>query len=133
LVGLLGLSFVIARIAYMESSQVSRGRELYAGHCASCHGAQLQGQPDWQTPKPSGRLPAPPHDRTGHTWHHSDTELIRITKDGMSAIVPGHVSDMPAFSRVLSDEDILVVLAFIKSTWPRAERDYQEMRSRDCN
>ena len=28
--------------------------KLYAGHCASCHGASLEGQPDWKSPLPSG-------------------------------------------------------------------------------
>ncbi|WP_347335102.1 c-type cytochrome [Afipia birgiae] len=82
------------------------GRKLYVEHCASCHGETLQGQPDWQTPKENGRLPAPPHDATGHTWHHSDAKLFGITKYGMSAVVPGHESDMPGFGPILTDEQI---------------------------
>jgi mono/diheme cytochrome c family protein len=103
---------------------------LYAAHCASCHGAQLEGQPNWQEAKPDGRLPAPPHDASGHTWHHSDRELFMITKSGMSAVVPGYESDMPAFEGMLTDEEIRAVLAFIRSTWPLQEREYQEARSR---
>jgi mono/diheme cytochrome c family protein len=110
--------------------QIALGRKLYAEHCASCHGTNLEGQPGWQTPKADGRLPAPPHDATGHTWHHTDRELFLITKKGMAEIVPGYVNDMPAFERVLSDEEITAVLAYIKSTWPRRERTYQEARTR---
>ena len=43
------------------------GAQLYAENCASCHGANLEGQADWRSPGPDGRLPAPPHDETGHT------------------------------------------------------------------
>jgi hypothetical protein len=93
----------------------------------------MEGQPDWQTTKLDGRLPAPPHDKTGHNWHHSDSELFQMTKHGMSVVVPGYVSDMPAFAGILTDDDILAVLAFIKSTWPPEERNYQEMRTQIQN
>lgn len=108
---------------------VARGRQLYGAHCASCHGLKLEGQPDWQTPKANGRLPAPPHDASGHTWHHADDELFTITRNGLAAVVPGYQSDMPAFAGVLSDDEIRAVLAFIKSTWPERERLYQEDRT----
>lgn len=75
-------------------------------------------------------MPAPPHDATGHTWHHADRDLFVITKKGLSAIVPDYTSDMPAFESVLSDEEIAQILAYIKSTWPDEARRYQEERSR---
>lgn len=109
---------------------IAQGRALYAEHCAACHGAELEGQPKWQESLPGGRMPAPPHDATGHTWHHSDWELFLITKRGMSAVVPGYESDMPAFEGILSDEEVRAVLTYIKSTWPSREREYQEGRSR---
>lgn len=108
---------------------VKRGAELYAEHCASCHGKNLEGQVDWMKRLPSGRLPAPPHDASGHTWHHSDEQLFTITKDGMAAILPDYENDMPAFRDVLTDAKIRDVLAFIKSTWPERERAYQGGRS----
>lgn len=102
------------------------GEQIYAGNCASCHGAELQGQPNWKRRLESGRMPAPPHDETGHTWHHSDPDLFRLTKEGVAAVVGGNYeSDMPGFGGVLSDEEILAVLAFIKSTWPERQRGYQ--------
>jgi hypothetical protein len=55
-----------------NTSQVAMGQELYVSFCAGCHGANLEGQPDWQKRLPLGNLPAPPHDQTGHTWHHPD-------------------------------------------------------------
>lgn len=70
-------------------------------------------------------MPAPPHDESGHTWHHADRDLFTITKHGLGAIVPGYESDMPAFAEVLSDADIKAVLAFIKTSWPERERDFQ--------
>jgi mono/diheme cytochrome c family protein len=96
------------------------GEKLYAQQCASCHGANLEGQPDWRKRLPNGRFPAPPHDASGHTWHHPDEVLFAITKHGL---VPpyapaGYESDMPAFGGKLSDQQIRAVLAYIESRWP---------------
>ncbi|WCR09846.1 cytochrome c [Paracoccus stylophorae] len=110
-----------------NAETMALGRTIYEAQCAACHGAQLEGQPDWQMPLPTGRLPAPPHDATGHTWHHSDEILFRIVKEGTAAIVGGgYESDMSGFADVLSDAEIRAVLAYIKSTWPERERSYQE-------
>lgn len=113
-----------------NEQRIAYGQSLYLMHCARCHGANLQGQPNWQEPLPTGRLPAPPHDATGHTWHHADQELFTITKGGLAAVVPDYESDMPPFGAVLSDDEINAVLAYIKSTWPERERDYQVARTR---
>lgn len=76
-------------------------------------------------------MPAPPHDASGHTWHHPEGVLFRITRDGPVAIVgSGYKSDMPRFGGVLSNEEIQAVLAFIKSAWPERERVYQEEMTR---
>lgn len=102
-----------------DSALVARGQELYLEHCAVCHGARLEGQPNWKSRLASGRLPAPPHDESGHTWHHTDDVLFAITKHGL---VPPYApddyqTDMPAFADRLPDRDIWAVLAYIKSQW----------------
>jgi mono/diheme cytochrome c family protein len=108
------------------ATDLRRGEELYQQHCASCHGAALEGQPNWTDRLPTGRMPAPPHDASGHTWHHPDGVLLRVVRDGVAKVVgQGYESDMPAFGGVLGDDDILTVLDYIKSTWPERERTYQ--------
>lgn len=103
----------------------TRGEAVYAQNCASCHGKNLEGQPDWQTPDEDGFMPAPPHDENGHTWHHPDRLLFDITKRGLveAANLKNYKTRMPAFEGVLTDEDIVAALSFIKSTWPR---EFQE-------
>jgi mono/diheme cytochrome c family protein len=107
------------------------GSDLYMKHCASCHGADLEGQPDWRSRGPDGLLPAPPHDETGHTWHHTDQVLFDLTKYGLAAFVgPDYDSAMPAFDGVLSDAEIVAVLSFIKSRWPeRIRQRHDEMNA----
>ena len=108
------------------ADMIALGEEVYAENCASCHGANLEGQPNWKRRLENGRMPAPPHDATGHTWHHSDADLFRLTKEGVAPVVGGNYeSDMPAFGGVLTDAEILAAVAFIKSTWPERERAYQ--------
>ena len=115
-----------------DPAQVARGARVYSEACAACHGAALEGQPDWQTPNPDGTLPAPPHDAEGHTWHHADGLLFRYTKLGGAVLfkdLPGVESAMPGFGEVLSDKDIWDVLAFIKTHWPEEMRAYQHAAS----
>jgi mono/diheme cytochrome c family protein len=107
-------------------SLVARGKLIYSQQCASCHGVNLEGQPNWRERLPNGRLPAPPHDATGHTWHHSDKELSAMIKTGIPEIVPGYQTDMPKYEDILSAGDIWAVLSFIESTWPPAIRQRQQ-------
>ena len=120
-----------ALLAGCESKpDLALGGKLYAQQCASCHGANLEGQPDWRKRLPNGRFPAPPHDASGHTWHHPDEVLFAITKHGL---VPpyapaGYQSDMPAFGGKLSDPEIRAVLAYIESRWsPEVRKRRAEM------
>ena len=111
-----------------DAALVAVGARVYAAQCASCHGKRLEGQPNWREPGPDGRLPAPPHDASGHTWHHPDEMLFRITKHGVAkaANLSGHVSAMPAYDGVLSDDEIVAALSWIKAQWPahiRARHD----------
>ncbi|WP_420405514.1 c-type cytochrome [Nisaea sp.] len=102
-----------------DTGLVAEGKIVYEAECAACHGLNLAGQPNWRERKPDGRLPAPPHDPSGHTWHHPDEQLFALTKYGPARIVgDGYESDMPGYEGVLSDREILAVLSFIKSTWP---------------
>lgn len=109
-----------------QTEQVAVGRNVYEQSCASCHGDNLQGQPNWRQRLASRRLPAPPHDETGHTWHHPDWQLFEMTKSGRNPIAPANAkTDMPAFASILSDEEIWAVLEFIKSRWPEKIRRRQ--------
>jgi len=106
------------KIDHTARALVARGEPLYAQYCASCHGARLEGQPDWQSRNAQGRLPAPPHDDSGHTWHHDDIVLFEVTKYGIAKHAPpGYQSDMPGFADRMSDAEIVATLAFIKSRW----------------
>ncbi len=109
------------------------GRALYEAHCAACHGVDLEGQRDWRSPDANGLYPAPPHDETGHTWHHDDAMLIDyITRGGQAVLDDQGVaftSGMPEFGSVLSAPEITAILDYIKSTWPAHIRAVQAQRT----
>ena len=113
---------------------IQTGQILYVKNCASCHGINLEGQPNWRSPNGDGILPAPPHDATGHTWHHDNALLFEYTKlGGQGALATRGITDfnsgMPAFKDVISDEDIWNVLAYIRSTWPERNQKTQAGRN----
>ena len=121
--------------AALASDDLAQGAALYAEHCASCHGKNLEGAPDWRRQGPDGLYPAPPHDATGHTWHHGDRLLFDYTKlGGEGALAALGITDfesgMPGFAELLTDVQIHDVLAFIKSTWPEQLRRHQEEMTR---
>ena len=106
-------------LPYQNQTSIRNGEAIYHEQCASCHGANLEGEENWREPDENGMAKAPPHDETGHTWHHPDEQLFQITKFGTAKIVgQGYQSNMMGFENVLSDQDIADVLAYIKSTWP---------------
>jgi len=109
-----------SRLRYEDQSVLVLGKTVYQQHCANCHGRNLEGQRNWHKRNENGYLPAPPHDATGHTWHHADTLLFKMTKYGPKSIAgEGYKTRMPAYENILSDHDIVAVLSYIKSQWPK--------------
>ncbi len=121
-------SVPVAYIDPADQALVMLGQKVYTANCASCHGVQLEGQPNWRERLQNGRLPAPPHDVSGHTWHHPDAVLFDIVKRGLvpgETAPEGYENDMPAYGTLLSDEEIRATIAYIKSTWPKQALEIQ--------
>lgn len=111
-----------------DSSELGAlGEQVYQANCATCHGGAGEGQPNWKSRGPNGLYPAPPHDSSGHTWHHSDEQLLEIIRRGGQAVYGSAASPsgMPAWGDRLTDEDIEAVVAYIKTMWGEEEREYQ--------
>lgn len=111
----------------LDSDEVALGRQVYVEQCAACHGQNAEGQPNWQQPDANTNMPAPPHDDSGHTWHHADGVLYEIIRDGFRDPLkpPGSPLTMPAFGDKLSDAEIRAVLTYFKSLWSEESRLYQ--------
>ncbi len=113
--------FTVPPVPTLNAQLVSEGETLYTQFCASCHGANLEGVPEWKSVQPDGKLLPPPHDSSGHTWHHPDELLLSIISDGGD---PSY-SDMPAYGDILTDEETNAILTFIKNSWGPEEREFQ--------
>lgn len=123
-----GTDGTLTRLEDRDLAVVAQGERVYIENCASCHGASLEGQPDWRSRDANGLLPAPPHDENGHTWHHADDLLFEIVKYGPGPVIgdAAYRSAMPAYESILTDEEIVAALSWIKSSWPTKEREWQD-------
>ena len=96
----------------VTDERVQTGASLYADNCASCHGTPGASRPTLPT--------APPHDENGHTWHHPDRLLFQWILDR-----PPLATTMPGFRGQLSEDEVMEILAYIKSTWPGDVQKFQ--------
>lgn len=112
-----------------ERREAQLGAAVYAAHCALCHGAQGEGSADWRNRRADGRLPPPPHDSTGHTWHHADGLLFRIVSSGTATAIGDTAHreryGMPALSPPLTPAEIRAVLTYLKRRWTKEQRQRQ--------
>ena len=115
-----------------DLSVTKLGKNVYMENCASCHGAVLEGQANWRQSDADGYLPAPPHDETGHTWHHPDSYLFLITKYGIEEMIgEKYPNNMPAYEDKLTDDEIIAALSYIKSTWSaRIQQQHDQINAR---
>lgn len=114
-----------------QALRLAAGQKVYAVQCAACHGARGEGQSDWDRPNPSGDLPAPPHNQTGHTWKHSDAMLYRILSNGWrDPFNKSHDLTMPGFGKVLSPAQRRDVLNYLKTMWTPEQRLFQSDESK---
>lgn len=118
----------------IDNTRIEQGQQLYAQYCAACHGVKGEGQfPNAPLePDTTGRYGAPPHNESGHTWHHDDALLLRYVRAGGMGD-PSAFYPMPAFGEQLSDEQIVSILAYIKSLWTDDQRVYQQQRTEAVN
>jgi mono/diheme cytochrome c family protein len=109
-----------------SEERIDLGKEIYAGNCATCHGANGEGRPNWMLRGEDGLYLPPPHDNTGHTWHHSDGLLFQIVKYGGASLgIPNFQSGMPAFEQTLDDSEIRAVITYLKTLWESEQREFQ--------
>jgi mono/diheme cytochrome c family protein len=105
-----------------EAAEVARGEELYDRYCISCHGGETGGD--------IADVP-PPHNAQGHTWHHPDCQLVDVVLDGLPPR-EGY-PQMPAFRNQLDEEDVMAILAHIRTWWDPDQQEFQaEVTERVC-
>jgi mono/diheme cytochrome c family protein len=88
---------------------VSRGKELYAQHCADCHGTAGKGD----GPQ-AADLKVTPADLTS-------PEIQRETDEALFRIVSTGKKPMPAFAQKLSENDLRMIIRYCRTlTYPQA-------------
>jgi putative copper export protein/mono/diheme cytochrome c family protein len=88
-----------------HASSISRGLELYRGHCAACHGVA-----GWGDGPGGAGLPRKPADLTAaHTAQHTAGDMFWWITRGIPA------GGMPGFAAALSEEDRWDLINFIRA------------------
>lgn len=105
---------------------VTQGARLFQEHCAECHGKLGEGAPNWRTPDENGKFRPPPLNGGGHMWHHPLPLLLSIIRDGTAA----QGGTMPGWKEKLSDRDMVDVIAWLQSKWPK--EIYQQWQQMDA-
>lgn len=103
--------------SHFSADAIVHGQQIYAQHCASCHG--LDGKGD--TPLGLSLSPAPPNLASRLLWRRADGELFWKIAYGMHARQGSSI--MPGFNKVLSDADIWALLDFMKANAAGASID----------
>jgi len=83
-------------IAPALAADVIKGSQIYARHCAACHG-----------PNGISVMPGAPHLARGERLMQSDLSLLASFKAGKNA--------MPAYVGILTDREILDVIAYSRT------------------
>lgn len=88
---------------------LERGREVYAQHCAQCHGRQGEGRGGFVAL--AGRRAV--------TLEHADNLVQMLVHGGYAPATRGNPRPhgMPPFAQQLSDADMAAVLSYIRSAW----------------
>lgn len=110
--GLVKVEAVIQRTR--DGAQIARGGNIFQQNCASCHGLNAEGAPNWHKPGADGKNPPPALNGTAHAWHHPMKALKHTISKGTLAIG----GNMPASGDRLSEQDIEDVIAWFQAKWP---------------
>lgn len=88
------------------------GKKVYAQHCVACHVINLDSK--------ASLLNGMTHARSiSAASNHTNAELFQIVKNGLNHSHHGKDTKMPAFRKFLSDNEIIAVVTYMRSTWAR--------------
>lgn len=81
----------------------------------------------------------PRHNANGHTWHHPDCQLVQIVLNGSGAMGemmrqmmpnPQDAPRMPTFRGQLTEDEVMAILAYLKTWWTEEQRVWQAQVSK---
>jgi mono/diheme cytochrome c family protein len=134
LVGFL-VSFLVTGMTQAETGKppdsisVGRGKQLYDTYCVACHKRDGTGEPTapWSIRR-TDFIAAMPLDETSHAWHHGDAQLIGMILDG----TPRSRTRMPVWRNILSEQDAVDLVAYLKSLWSKRIISCQGPKHMSC-
>jgi mono/diheme cytochrome c family protein len=122
-VNLLGSALLLFAMSVnvLADANLEHGAEIYTANCATCHGAAGWPDPDSPLVKGLGVVPADFSDALFNSREGEGEWTLVVTYGGAAL---GFSEVMPAFGETLSEQDIVDVLAYIKTLG--GEHDYPD-------
>lgn len=108
-----------------EKGDPARGQSLYVEYCLQCHGGRGEGW-GWGEKISPPPVPIPDLSNAERMRELSDQYLFTIIKEGGEGV--GKTRFMPAAERVMSDEAIWDVIAYLRSFSRRAQGPEKQER-----
>jgi mono/diheme cytochrome c family protein len=93
---------------------VMRGRQVFAGICAQCHGENAEGY--------ANELNAPALDSTEHAFHHPDQQIHDWIVNGKLGVG----RQMPPLGDQLSDREVHAVIDYLQTLWTKEQLASQQ-------
>jgi len=97
-----------------DTEILKTGKTLFRVNCASCHGTNAEGAPDWQKRTADGKYPPPPLNGSAHAWHHPRTALAQTIQQGTIKLG----GSMPPWQDKLDVRQIDAIITWLTSLWP---------------
>ena len=125
--GLLGMLYLLVSFGIV-SAEILDGRELYQGACQSCHGPGGRGA----AAGTAIRVPLPDLTDCSFNSREPDSDWLYVIERGGAFM--GLSDQMPAFEDALTQEQIQIVLTYVRSfcqesNWPRGELNFRRLLS----
>lgn len=107
-----------------DAATTSRGTEVFANSCASCHGGPTGGE--------ISAIP-PVLNANGHAWHHPDCVLEDIIRSGLPPRADPDFPVMRGFEEELDGSEVEATIKLIRSWWTPQQREQQaELTAMTC-
>lgn len=116
------LVLILATYLTWDRREAARLSDVYTKECAVCHGAALEGNPEWRQSLFGNLDHAPPLDGRGRATEQPDRTLIKTIRRGVTP-GEGHIGTLKT-SR-FTEQEAREMLQWIKRHWSKRERRSQ--------
>ena len=111
-----------------DAREAKRGAVIFQKNCVACHGVKgIGGVAPPHMLRLPGFITPPTLNGSGHTWHHTDKDLLKTILEGSP-----RPNTMPSWKGILTVKQAKEAIAYIKSLWPERSLKCQGPKHMSC-